>query len=196
MMKNSGDPLIAVNSCLIALGSNLGLGGNAPEQLLEEALLRLQSCGFVIRARSKNYATPAYPAGSGPNFVNAAVAAVSPFDAAQVLEHLHAVEAAMGRTRAVRWGARTLDLDLLAAGAQVLPDRQTHAYWRDLPPDDQQRLAPDVPVVPHPRLAERAFVLVPLLDIAADWCHPVTGQTVKQMHDALPAASRREVVAL
>jgi 2-amino-4-hydroxy-6-hydroxymethyldihydropteridine diphosphokinase len=182
--------------CLIALGSNLGTGPAGPADVLDAALLRLESCGFVIRARSRYFTTPAFPAGAGPDFVNAAVAATTSLDAAQTLAQLHQIEAAMGRVREVRWGPRTLDLDLLALGADVVPDLKTHAYWRDLPAELQQCTAPAVPVVPHPRLAERAFVLVPLLDVAPEWCHPVTGLSVRQMHDALPREQVQTVVAL
>lgn len=98
--------------------------------------------------------------------------------------------------RVHRWGARTLDLDLIAVGGKVLPDAQTHKYWRDMPLDQQKTKTPNTLILPHPRLAERAFVLVPMLEVAPDWCHPVTGASVRQMSDALPDALRREVVAL
>ncbi|MEH6739811.1 MAG: 2-amino-4-hydroxy-6-hydroxymethyldihydropteridine diphosphokinase, partial [Sulfitobacter sp.] len=92
--------------------------------------------------------------------------------------------------------ARTLDLDIIAVGSQVLPDAQTHQYWRELPLDKQETITPQELILPHPRLAERAFVLVPLLDIAPEWRHPITGVTIRQMHDALSAAQRSEVIAL
>jgi 2-amino-4-hydroxy-6-hydroxymethyldihydropteridine diphosphokinase len=182
--------------CLVALGSNLEFGGGGSAYILEYAFEQLKVQGFVIRARSRFFRTPAYPAGAGPDFVNAAAVLQTPFDAPQTLARLHAVEAALGRTRTVRWGARTLDLDLLAMGDLVLPDAQTHCYWREMPLEQQKTATPEVLILPHPRLAERAFVLVPLLDVAADWVHPVTGKTVRQMHDALPEPGRQEVVAL
>lgn len=182
--------------CLIALGSNLEFDGGGPADLLEEALGRLAQRGLVIRACSRFFRTPAYPAGAGPDFVNAAAVLEAPFDALQVLAHLHGVEAEMGRTRAVRWGARTLDLDLVAVGDTVLPDAKTHQYWREMPLEQQKTAMPEELILPHPRLAERAFVLVPLLDVAPDWCHPVTGASIRQMHDALSEGQRTEVVAL
>ena len=102
----------------------------------------------------------------------------------------------MGRKRVVRWGARTLDLDLIGMGATVLPDAKTHQYWREMPLEMQKTVTPDELILPHPRLAERAFVLVPMMDVASDWCHPVTGLTIRAMHDALSDAQRLEVVAL
>ena len=113
-----------------------------------------------------------------------------------ILTRLHAIETRHGRTRAQRWGMRTLDLDLLSVGDLVLPDTVTHAEWRALPPDLQRMRAPDDLILPHPRLQDRAFVLVPLADVAPDWVHPVLGLSVVDMRDRLPAADLAEVVAL
>ena len=181
---------------LIALGSNQNFEGNGPSVVLDGALEALKALGFVIRACSRYFNTSAFPAGAGPDFVNAAASVEYAGTAADVLAQLHVVEAEMGRARVVRWGARTLDLDLIAAGDLVLPDAKAHQYWRDLPLETQKTAIPDVLVVPHPRLSERAFVLVPLLDVAPDWSHPVTGRTVREMHDALSDDARAEVVAL
>jgi 2-amino-4-hydroxy-6-hydroxymethyldihydropteridine diphosphokinase len=73
-------------------------------------------------------------------------------------------------------------------GDLVLPDAQTHRRWRELAPEDQARQAPDQLVLPHPRLQDRAFVLVPLCDVAPDWRHPVLGLTARALLAALPAA--------
>ncbi len=181
---------------LIALGSNLNFKGGGPEIILKEALKSLEVRGFVIRACSRFFNTPAFPVGSGPNFVNAAASVEFEGTAPQVLAQLHDVEARMGRAREVRWGARTLDLDLIAAGAQVLPDVKTYQYWHDLPLEVQKTAVPSELILPHPRLGERAFVLVPLLDVAPEWCHPVSGQSVRDMHDGLSDDARSEVLAL
>ena len=181
---------------LIALGSNVKVDGKGPLTILKEALKLLEARGIVIRERSRFFNTPAFPAGSGPDFVNAAACIEYDGAAAQLLVLLHEIEAHMGRLRVVRWGARTLDLDLIAGGAQVLPDLKTYEFWRDLPFDVQQTAVPPELILPHPRLAERAFVLVPLLDVAKEWSHPVSGKSVREMHDALPKAARAEVVAL
>lgn len=151
--------------------------------------------GIVV---SRLYRTPCFPAGAGPDYVNAAFAADVPGDMAPdaILSLLHAVEAEMGRTRDTRWGMRTLDLDLIALGDAVLPDVATQDRWRDLAPDAQRITAPDRLILPHPRLQDRAFVLVPLADVAPDWCHPRLNLTVAQMLAALPAVDRDEVVPL
>lgn len=113
-----------------------------------------------------------------------------------MLSALHAVEDRLGRKREGRWGRRVIDLDLLACGDAVLPDLDTHAHWRNLPLEAQQRLAPDGLILPHPRLHERAFVLVPLADVAPDWRHPILGLSVKEMCDALAPDVVREIVPL
>lgn len=183
-------------SYLIALGSNVGVDEIGPAEVLERALISLRDRGFVIRAQSRFFQTPAFPEGSGPDFVNAAAVLGSALSPDRALLELHAVEADLGRRRELRWGARTLDLDMIAAEDLVLPNAQTHQYWREMPLETQKSAAPEELILPHPRLAERAFVLVPMLDVAPDWRHPVTGLSIKQMHDALPQAMRDEVLAL
>ena len=96
--------------------------------------------------------------------------------------------------RGQRWAGRVLDLDLLAIGETILPDPGIQRQWQSLPPEDQARLAPDRLILPHPRLQDRAFVLVPLADVAPDWRHPLSGLSVDQMLQALPAEDVAAVV--
>lgn len=186
------------NLALVALGGNLPHGTMAPATTLRVAAAELAHRLEARLRLSQFYRTPAFPAGAGPDYVNAAAALdlPAPVPADEILACLHAVEAAFGRERLRRWGGRTLDLDLLALGDQVLPDAATQAAWRTLPPDRQMIEAPDRLILPHPRLQERAFVLVPLADVASGWRHPVLGLTVAEMLAALPPSARDEVVPL
>ena len=113
-----------------------------------------------------------------------------------MLQLLHRIEAEMGRERVDRWGTRTIDLDLLGVGDQVLPVINTQTYWRDLPPQIQEQTTPDQLILPHPRLQDRAFMLVPLMDVAPDWMHPVLGLSVAQMCANLPICDIEAVIAL
>ena len=183
---------------LIALGANLAYQGVLPQDTLRQALRDLEYEGFSVISCSRLFQTPAFPAGSGPDYVNAAAQLQIAGDLTpeQVYAPLARVEAKHGRERVQRWGGRTLDLDLLGIGGQVAPDRATFLHWANLDAAAQRSTTPDRMILPHPRLHERAFVLVPLLDIAPDWCHPVFGHTVRQMHDALPQAGRDSVLPL
>ncbi len=166
-----------------------------PETTLVRALASLVANGLPPVAVSRFFRTPCYPAGAGPDYVNAAcVLRVSAdFSPLAILAALHKVEETFGRKRAQRWGMRTLDLDLLAIGDSVYPDADTQNHWRSLPSADQARLAPDTLILPHPRLQDRAFVLVPLADVAPDWCHPLLGLTVAQMVDQISATDRAAI---
>ena len=109
---------------------------------------------------------------------------------------LHHVESRLGRVRDARWGARTLDIDLIAMGDRIVPDAKTFRHWYDLPPEQQASKAPDQLILPHPRMQDRAFVQIPLADVAPDWRHPVLGLTVAEMVQNLPKTAREEVEAL
>jgi 2-amino-4-hydroxy-6-hydroxymethyldihydropteridine diphosphokinase len=183
---------------LVAFGANLPFEGDPPSVTILRATKTLAEEGLAVLAFSRLFATPCFPAGAGPDYVNAtAVLDVGPeVDPASILQRLHQVEAHFGRKREQRWGMRTLDIDLLALGDSVLPDPAMQDAWRTLAPEVQQREAPDQLILPHPRLQDRAFVLVPLADVAPDWVHPRTGLTVRQMLAALPAADRDAVKPL
>lgn len=177
----------------VALGSNLEFNGQSPAAILSAALRALADRGCEIVAISRFYRTPAYPPGSGPEFVNACATLATRLRPEGLLALLHEVEAELGRTRTHRWEARVVDLDLLASGDLVLPDLETLTAWRNLPPDEQQRVAPDRLILPHPRLTERGFVLIPLADIAPDWHDPISGKSVIEMVSALPEAEKAAI---
>lgn len=181
------------NRFLLELGSNAfdDLGTNVA--LVKDAVEKIKRAGFKNLRLGHLYATPAFPAGAGPDFVNACATAESPLSPTEALAALHAIEAEMGRVRTVRWGQRVIDLDLLAAGDRVMPDVATFRHWMGLPLADQMRLAPGELIVPHPRLHERGFVLVPLADVAPDWVHPILGRSVRQMLAGLDPAETAEI---
>ncbi len=145
----------------IALGSNLG----DSRAILEAALETLaQTPGVTLESRSSWYQT--VPVGPPqPDYINGCALLRVNVAPHELLAIMLEIEAKFGRQRRERWGARTLDLDLLLF-------------------DD---LIVDTPALqlPHPRLRERAFVLMPLAEIAPDWSEPVSGQAICTLLEAL-----------
>jgi 2-amino-4-hydroxy-6-hydroxymethyldihydropteridine diphosphokinase len=192
-----GGKLLKSNSLMIvAVGSNQRAVEGRPDVIVREAISAIENRGAMIRKISKFYQTPCFPVGAGPDYINAAVLIEVPWSPEETLEHLHAVEAQFGRERVQRWGQRTLDLDLIANEDVVSPSLAIHDQWRNLDIEIQKTTAPTELIIPHPRVQDRAFVLIPLMDIAPDWMHPVLGKNVSEMLDALPAVEKVAVIPL
>ena len=181
---------------LIALGANVASEQGKPAHTLHLALSAVARAGLVIRAVSRFFRTPCFPVGAGPDYVNAAAQVDFDGSAADLLDRLHRIEADFGRERVQRWGARSLDLDLLSFRGAVAPDLPTFQHWQALDPEQQAIAAPDQLILPHPRIADRAFVLVPLNDIAPDWRHPVSKQTVHEMLARRPPSEIGEITPI
>lgn len=173
---------------LIALGANLpSAAADVGETLRSAARILHENPNTTITTFSRFWKTPAMPAGSGPDFVNAALTLRTTLSAPDLLTLLHDIEAHFGRDRGTgRWSARVLDLDLIGYDDLVLPNRNIQQDWMTLPLERQKIDTPETLILPHPRLQDRGFVLAPLAEIAPEWIHPVTGQSVAEMLTALP----------
>lgn len=145
---------------LVALGSNLPGPAGPPAAQVAAALDMLGRHGIAILRRSRLWRSPAWPDPTEPAFVNAVAVVDTALSPRDLLAELHAVEAALGRVRGRPNAPRTLDLDLLDADGRVLPGGD------------------GAPTLPHPRMTTRAFVLLPLADVAPDWRHPVSGASL------------------
>lgn len=153
---------------LIALGANLPTARHGtPAEGLEAALSALAEGGIRPVARSRWYRSAPLPPADGPWFVNGVVRVETTLSPVPLMARLLAVEAAFGRRRSIAGASRPLDLDLVDYDGQVI---------RHEADDDGPAL-----ILPHPRLAERAFVLAPLVEVAPDWRHPVTGATAASL---------------
>ena len=152
---------------LVGLGSNLSHSTHgSPHQVLEEALVALESEGVQIIRCSRWHLSEPIPQSDQPWFVNGVIAFMTDLLPDQLLLRLHYVETCFGRIRNIQGEARILDLDLLAYGDTVRDD--------------------DTLMLPHPRLSERAFVLLPLREVAPNWRHPISGFTVQELITRLP----------
>ncbi len=155
---------------LIAFGANLPSRHGTPRETLEAALRRLEERGLRILARSRFWLTEPVPVSDQPWFVNGVCAVETDLSPAALLALLHAVEEEFGRVRSVPNAPRVLDLDLLAHGRRIVPGEAGRGLC-----------------LPHPRLSERAFVLLPLRDVAPGWVHPLSGEGLSGMIERLPA---------
>lgn len=171
---------------ILALGGNIASEVGDVAATIGRATADLSSAKVEIISKSKLYETPCFPVGAGPDFVNAVLLCATILDPQALLRLVHSTEKKYGRNRTARWAERTLDIDILAIDNFVLPDNATFQEWQNLPPDLQKSTTPDQLIVPHPRLQERAFVLVPMADVAPDWHHPILGLSVRRMLQRLP----------
>jgi 2-amino-4-hydroxy-6-hydroxymethyldihydropteridine diphosphokinase len=163
---------------LVALGANLPHERwGSPRATCEAALQALERAGMRVVARSRWYRSLPQPPAAQPEFVNAVVALETELAPAALLAALHAIEVSFGRRRGAANAARTIDLDLIA--------------YHDRVSDG----ADGGPVLPHPRLGERAFVLRPLADVAPDWRHPASGRSVAAFLAALPPGAEAAALA-
>ena len=150
----------------------LGLGANLPSDLgpplatLAAALDALGAEGVRLVRRSPWYRSPPAPPSAQPWYVNGVVQVQTTLAPGDLLALLHRIEARFGRVRGEANAARSLDLDLLDYEGRV-------------------SIAGETPVLPHPRLHERAFVLLPLRDVAPGWRHPRLGRTIADLVAAL-----------
>jgi len=140
----------------LALGTNLG------DRLenIQAALVALYP-DVQVSAESPIYETPPWGYLDQPDFLNQVLMGETDLEPLELIRYLKQLEADLGRLPGVRYGPRQIDLDILFFNELILE-------------------TPEL-TIPHPRLAERAFVLVPLADLAPDLCHPETGETVRDM---------------
>jgi 2-amino-4-hydroxy-6-hydroxymethyldihydropteridine diphosphokinase len=151
----------------IALGSNVG----NREQYLKDALASLAPDVSIIRLSRWFETEPVGMTGEQRAVINAAATGETLLSARELLARMLDIEQQLGRTRPHPGAARTVDLDLILFGDQVIDE-------------------PPTLVVPHPRFRERRFVLEPLADVAPDWTDPVTGLTIAQLLENLGDVER------
>lgn len=146
---------------VVALGSNLKGEWTSSISVLEAAKARFPVLGLKILDSSSYWRSAAWPDTGQPDYINAIALVETRLGPNQLLSALHGLEAEFGRVRSEPNAPRLLDLDLIAYGRTVRID--------------------SAPLLPHPRAAERRFVMGPLAEIAPAWRHPVNGLTAKTL---------------
>ena len=155
----------------IGLGANLTPDGYAsPREGCVAAVSALADEGVHLSALSHWYESAPVPISDQPWYLNAVAEATTELDASSTLAALHYIERRFGRVRTERNAARVLDLDLLDFAGMV---------------SDSSNLA-----LPHPRMHERAFVLLPLGELRPDWVHPVSGIAIQDLIAMIPAGQQ------
>lgn len=144
----------------IALGANLKSKVGAPLETLLHVKERFPSFGIDVVGVSHWYETAPIPASDQPFYINGVLSVQSQMDPHTLLDTLLSIEDGYGRIRGEANAARSLDLDVL---------------------DYNGRVESGPPILPHPRLENRAFVLIPLRDVAPDWVHPVSGRSIESL---------------
>jgi 2-amino-4-hydroxy-6-hydroxymethyldihydropteridine diphosphokinase len=148
------------SAVIVALGSNMYISSSSPSDILGAALDQFEQFGFGVRRRSSFWRSTAWPDPSEPDYINAVAVVETALSPEAALARLHELEARFGRVRTRPNAPRSLDLDLIAYG---------------------RRVQAQPPVLPHPRAAERLFVMGPLAEIAPGWIHPVSGRTAAEL---------------
>lgn len=165
---------------LIALGANISGPAGSPLQTLEAVLRRMEECGIVIERRSRWYKTSPVPASDQPDYINGVISVLTELDPHALMEALHRLESEFGRTRRDKWEARPIDLDILS-------------YHNTITLEKIKNTAQPL-VIPHPRLQERRFVLVPLAEVAPKWRHPTLDKTATELLAGLTDTDRCEAL--
>lgn len=152
---------------LVALGANLPSRYGDPLKSLYAAVTALSERPDIdVLAQSPVYVSAPVPVSDQPWYHNAVISIETSLKPLELLGVLHDIEEDFGRVRSIRNEARALDLDIVAYNNEII---------------DESGL-----VIPHPRIAERAFVVLPLYDLEPKWIHPLTGACVADMVEALP----------
>lgn len=153
----------------IALGANLPSQFGSPEETLNLALKSIENKGIRVLACSKIWLTEPLPVSDQPLYRNAVASIATELSPRDLLLLLHSIEADFGRVRAQRNEARVIDLDLISYNNEIINSHDIR--------------------IPHPRMHERAFVLVPLKELSDDWRHPVLSKTAQELLALLPNQS-------
>lgn len=146
-----------ITTAIIGFGSNVALGERSSSDLVPLLTKSFSDHDLKITAQSGLWRSKAWPDPSQPEYLNGVMVVETGLSASHLMHTLLKIEKAFGRERSVPNAPRTLDLDLIAYGDEVI---------------DEPNL-----IVPHPRAADRRFVMGPLSQVAPDWVHPVLGRT-------------------
>ncbi len=168
--------LQSANKAYIAFGANLSYGRSAPKDTIMASVSQLRLRGIMTCKMSRLWQSPAWPDPDEPPYINAVAQITTTLPPFLLLKTLRTIEQKFGRKRSLRNAPRTLDLDIISFESVC---QAAHHL-----------------ILPHPRLARRAFVLLPLHDVAPLWRLPGSGQSLRSLIEALPERDKAVVLPL
>ena len=169
------------------------LGANMPSKF-GDILTTLQMCVEYIKneepidliSQSKWYQSESFPDKSKPTFINVGIKIISKLEPYQILKIIDEIEKGFGRIRKRRWDARVCDIDIIYCNKKIIPTRNILKKWMSMKIEEQLITTPRTLILPHPRIQDRLFFLVPLNELSPNWRHPILGKTAKEILDSIP----------
>ena len=165
----------------IALGANINSSFGSPFETLKICIEKLETLNIKVNKISHWYESIAFPDPLDPPFINCCLNILTNYKPLELLDCFKKIEEDFGRKDEKRWKSRVCDIDILSQEQQISPNLSTFNFWYKMKLEKQKIKKPNKLIIPHPRIQDRDFVLIPLFDVAENWVHPVFKKNIKSM---------------